>query len=415
MSITEKVSAYSPNFRRWANYCEPFPTHDRFVIFGWLWMVGAALQRRVWMDTKPVYPNNYFLLVAPPGVGKGNVSDAVRGIFESMTSDPTPATGIGAIRKGKLLFPISADSSSYEAFVQFTSKSMSTHRYTLAGSTTSEPYYYCAPAFILDEAASIFHREAHNMATFLLSGWTCAPSYVRDTISRQEEVIHNLCINLIGGIQPGKLGELARLAIIENGFSRRCLMVYGATSNKRRAMIEHTKEQFDDYKSLAPHIRKLAKKFGPVQITPAAREFLLDIFERNALTIFNRDPAIEHYYPTKIVHTKKLAMALHFSDHEDLMIDAPAFQLAYDLLNEIEPDMHYAYVRTDDVRAEVIKIVRSVLKSTQLQNPDGLSAGELYPEVVTKLDYDKFCVLLHDLTQAKILNYNNNLYQLPGR
>lgn len=415
MSLVNKLRAFSPNFNKWADYCDPLPTNERFIAFGWLWMIGTALQRRVWMDTKPVFPNNFMFLVGPPSAGKGCVTDSVRELFDRITPDPkNDAKSITfAMKKGNPLFPLSADSSSFEAFVMFTAKNMQTFRYIEPRTGNSEEKYcYCSPAFILDEVSSIFHKDAQNMVKFLLSGWACNSRYTRDTISRQEEKLFNLCLNMIGGTQPGTLGELTRTRLIDDGFSRRCLMVYAASPSRRVAEIIHTPAQEDGFLSLVPTFRELATLYGQMTITQEVRDWLETTFVKTTPRVVNRHPALEYYYASKILHIKKLAMCLHFSDSRSMTIGLAPFQLAAELLTAIEPEMHFAYTAARDTRGEVINTIRSTIKACRNTHPDGLTREELYVDVVGDIGYEDFHTLLCDLVSGRTLENRNGHYTL---
>lgn len=397
----------SPHFQLWKQHTASYPTNDRFVTFGWLFMISAALQRRVWIgsEMKAIFPNNYFLFVAPPGVGKSLITDDIRLMYELQTEAGIVGTDVGAANTGKLLFPISADSTSFESFVEFTAQSCRPYRFPKGEKPT---YFYCSPAFILDEAASIFNKDAQNMATFLLQGWTCSRRYTRRTIGRGEDSIQNLCVNLVGGIQPGKLAELSKMAIVDNGFARRCIMIYGHENRFRRAFIEHHAGVSTNFAKLAKHVRSLAKLYGEVTITPEARAWMVEQFETNHTRIINKNKCLEHYYPSKHLHVQKLAMAIHFSDSTELVVGLDAFITAKALLDEIEPDMHYAYIGAKDVRGEAISAIKTSLRTAFVDMPDGLTRDELYPDLVDLLDYEAIGALLNDLVAGGILLVNNS-------
>ena len=395
------------NLQKWQHFAEPFPTHNRYIDFSWYWTVGAALQRRVWLDSKlnQTFPNQYMLFVAEPGVGKTMLTKATQRIFESMLEDnATPAKKLDDMRKlnGKLLFPISASSTSFEAFVEFTSKSMRQVRFGEGG---KQQYLHCSPAFILDEAASIFDKDAGKMATFLLEGWSCSDRYTRSTIGRGEDMVINLCINLIGGIQPGKLKELSNISIIDNGFSRRCLMVYADKPNKHCAFIEHTQSQEDAYFELFPYVRSLSKLYGPVTMTPEARAWMIENFATHIAPPLNKSHYLAHYYTTKVQHVKKLAMCIHFSETLAMEMSVDPFIKAKALLDDIECDMHRAYVGSRDTRGEVIGRIKMLLKGAP--PTEGMSSDEMYVDAYELCERAMFEQILSELVQAHQLTQLN--------
>ena len=386
------------NFQKWNHFCAPFPSPQRFVDAGYLFLIGAALQRRVWMGTEltATYPNNYVLLVAEPGVGKSLITAPIKDVMIRQTVTTADSTKPSA----KLLYPISADSTSFESFVNFTSVNMQTV-VKKGPNEKIERYFHSSPCFILDEAASIFDKEAHKMATFLLEGWTCSKLYTRRTISRQTDEIHNLCLNLIGGIQPGKLIELSRISILDNGFSRRCLIVYGDKNRFRTDHIEHDDSQIGAFKEVCAHVRTLNKVFGAVTMTPEARDWMRQRFVIDEPLITNTSEYLKYYYPTKQLHVKKLAMAIHFSESADMTIGIEPFQIAWDYLASIEPDMHMAYTGVRDERGTILNRIKHLLR-TNTDN-DGLGADELYPDLVDIVSYENLLPTLADLVRAGML------------
>src|SRR6188768_4309029 len=67
------------NLERWKYYCTTLTSPDSFIEFGFYFMISAALQRRVWRggDRAPLFPNQYLIFVADPGIGKGQISRQV--------------------------------------------------------------------------------------------------------------------------------------------------------------------------------------------------------------------------------------------------------------------------------------------------------------------------------------------------
>ena len=355
------------------------------------------------------YPNNYMLFVAEPGIGKSMIVGSIK---KAMLRQTIGTAESGSKPSTKLLYPISADSTSFEAFVNFTAENTQTvTRKPLANGTAPkiERYYYSSPCFILDEAASIFDKEAHKMATFLLEGWTCTDLYVRRTISRQTDEIHNMCLNLIGGIQPGKLIELSRVAILDNGFSRRCLIVYGERNRFRTDHIEHSASQAGAFVDVCNHIKTLHKLFGEVTMTPEAKAWMRQKFVTDEPVISNTSEYLKYYYPTKPVHIKKMAMAIHFSDSTDMTIGVEPFEIAWDYLASIESDMHMAYTGIRDERGTVLNRIKHLLRASK--DPDGLGSDELYPDLVDIVSYENLLPTLADLVRAgQLIQTRNSKY-----
>src|SRR5215831_2252164 len=72
------------NAQKWLLYTDGLPSPQNYIEWGWRYLVGAALQRRVWLPPthKPCFANSYVIFVGKPGIGKGlvirEVSDFLR-------------------------------------------------------------------------------------------------------------------------------------------------------------------------------------------------------------------------------------------------------------------------------------------------------------------------------------------------
>src|SRR5574343_1200946 len=115
----------------------------------------------------------YIVLVAPPGTGKSITSVASE--FLTWYKDS------GEINAGrdteqpnnptKLLFPCSANSTTFEKFVE----TLSANRQIVRG--VKPTYIHCSTAFVLDELTSLFKKESEAMMSLLLSGWVCVGEF----------------------------------------------------------------------------------------------------------------------------------------------------------------------------------------------------------------------------------------------
>ena len=207
------------NFDRWKIYTEESPCPDNFVDGAWTFLISACLERRVWLaSSEVVYPNQYHIFIAKPGVGKG-ITTVVKRMLQHFNRDGSVAAlssniqddgdgGPAKIGSNKFLFPVAATSTTYEKFVETLSNNLR------IVPTKTKPYYaHCSTSFVLDELSSIFKKDAETMMAFLLEGWTCSESHDRETISRGVNRAKNICINIIGGTQPDKIPEMRKANI----------------------------------------------------------------------------------------------------------------------------------------------------------------------------------------------------------
>ena len=143
------------NYEKWQLYMREVTSPQRFIDFGWIYIVAAALGRKVWVGGhRKLYPNVYIILVGGPGVGKGLVIKPVTDILKhfrinmesgkieehkeniGLNTEEVDADYIEAIQQAnartagdynpsarrvvtpKLVIPVAADSATFQALLQ---------------------------------------------------------------------------------------------------------------------------------------------------------------------------------------------------------------------------------------------------------------------------------------------------------
>lgn len=81
--MPRKFSSFLQGFR---DLTEPKGAPSDFITWVGLWMIGAAVERKVWTFTRGelLYPNLFAFLTAPPGFGKGLVLEPAHRIVQSL-------------------------------------------------------------------------------------------------------------------------------------------------------------------------------------------------------------------------------------------------------------------------------------------------------------------------------------------
>jgi len=402
------------NLNRWRLYCSEYATADQFVDAGWVALVGAALQRRVWVDSgKPIYPNHYMLFVAPPGVGKSLVTDEVVKVLrtyklrsiETAPEDDASSLGVTSNAEPKLRIPIAADSTSYEAFVRETCSNPRTIK------TPKGIYTHMSMTFVLDEATSIFHKEAEKMVSFLLSGWNCKETHRHSGIVRGNDTCKNLCINLLGGTQPDKFSKINAVDLISSGFTRRTIIIYAPHNRFERALIPpQSPVQLAAYADIIKHINEVTRLYGPVRLSAEAMEWYVSWWETPGRYRVNDSPKLADYYTSQNMHLLKVATALHFGETVDSMvIELDTLLEAKKMLEGWELTAHHAYSGGKD---EFASVKREVIKRLSLAGNEA-SLVRLYSPYVDDMSINEFKDLMTDLIAAgRVKPVNGSSYKI---
>lgn len=307
---------------------------ETYLDMGFYYMIGAALQRRVWIGdlNNPVFPNMYVLLVGPAGVGKGLTTSPITALLrhhkykpgqglisEDHDDDITESLDPKAVADNEpLLFETAPDSASFEAMVQRMSKRCTRTAKLIGPDQRIRGYMHTSMHVALDEFTSIFKRHAEDTVSFFLTVWGDKETYERETIGRGREYITHPCLSMIAGTTPENLKKLSEMDIVGTGLSRRIVMVW-ADSNRFEQMFiaPRDAEQTQCRRQLLAHLRNLSRVCGPVDLTPEAREFLgawwADKDGRRACA----SPIVDDYEANRAIHIQKVCLAFHFADNID--------------------------------------------------------------------------------------------------
>jgi hypothetical protein len=363
---------------------------DSYIDMGFYYMISAALQRRVWEGSveRPLFPNLYVLLVGPPACGKTQLIKPVTEIltFHKMRDrhkqygSLSPLTDLlssdsetdikdtldkadnklsssaqGSFLQQKrhkeipLIFPVSADSITYEALIMDHASSVRFHPVpeTLDGDIygkfiKGKRYKHCSLNFLLEEVSTLFRKRTLDVCKYLLKAFDCG-EYVHKTKTGGIDLVTNMCLNILGGTTPDFLLKSLDDDLINDGFTSRCIIVY--EHQKRFEKFDSSKltsEQLEAKTELIKHIFNLHKVFGNVTYTPDAYEYFSKYVEE-VLPNARRNPSskMAYYYGRKPLHLKKIAMAIHFSKtSSSMVIERESCEDAVALLNKLEEKMH---------------------------------------------------------------------------
>ena len=357
-------------------------------------------------DHSPLYPNLYVIMVGEPGLGKGrvikpvskflryhklnpasglnkttNTKQAQASLLNTLdpsvvkTVDPAVlqqiASSIVSINQAEqqaaaqqpivetigrsstiqadepLLLPLAAECTTFEALVGTCSKAIRRINYKAFNiDTKSEElkiYTHNSMCFVLEELSSLLRKKSEAIVNFLIVSFDCG-EYKYETKHQGTDLIRRPCLSFLGGTTPGFMQKIFDDSLIDEGFASRTLFVYEyAPRFYKFGMADITEEQLQASEVILQHIRDLSCLYGEVKIAPDAMEYMRLYFEEELpRKRINTNTKLNAYYSRKNIHLPKLAMAVHFADHTDMILTLKDCQKAMDLLAYIEPNMHHA-------------------------------------------------------------------------
>lgn len=342
---------------KWHLFMKDVTSPVSFIDYGLYYLVAAALQRRVWVGPshRQLFPNIYVILVAEPGIGKGLVIKPVTDILkyhklknpnedytpetkpkepsDAVSVDPAMITAINhanyarasedkpnmrrAITQEKLVIPVAADSTTFEALLQDIARSTRFINYRKFDpkqqKTTVEIYIHASLAFALEEISSLFAKNTEGVVNCLLKTYDCG-DYTRKTKTQGEDHIRNCCLNFFGGTTPSFMQTIFNDKLISEGFSSRAWMIFEYENRSNSLMSpELTEEQEEARQDVIDHIGKLTKLYGQLRFTPEAWNYLENWWEFiHPVRKPNPSAKLIPYYARKNIHVQKMAMIKHF-------------------------------------------------------------------------------------------------------
>lgn len=405
------------NIEFFRHYMSTDPTPDLFVDVGFYYMISAALQRRVWYGSleKPVFANQYIVLVGDAGVGKGGVTGVVDDMLSFFprsaqitdsnlikTDIDTDAFDAKGHEDGvELLYPKGPNASSYQALARDLAKSTKLVRCR----ELKHPLAHSSMHVVLDEFTSMFKESAQETVDFFLTCWM-GKDYTHSTIGRGKDYIKNPCLSMIAGTTPERLRELRKISIVGSGLARRIIFVY-AERERFRAWDRppRTADQKNSRKEILRWIRFLSSAAGSVKYTPEAVKLIDEwYFGPNYTINKSHDEIVRGYENTKAPHLHKMALAMHFSEPRFWQpgrppgeISAEAVSLAIKMLQRTELERHRVLEYSG--RSQMAPVVAKLLNMLKAQR--GMTRDTILASMFTEFDNAaQLDELLNSLLQA---------------
>lgn len=368
-------------YEDWCLYTKNVQSPQPFVDAAFYFMIGAALQRRVWfgdLDFHAVFPNQYIAFIGPASAGKSLITSPMKELLELHADVKAPEDDLAAEllgedaetnRKGarQPLIYIAPNSTTFEQFTQETSRVAYLHRY-IDSENRRKAYHHSSLVFILDELTSIFKKNAEQLSDFLLEAYNGGRKYVRKLKHSDTDFCTNMCISLLGNTTLGKFQSLQNQDILSDGFMARTIIVYGVEKRFHLYSIPPLSEDQKAAKArLQTYIRQLNTVYGPVTLNDEAKEYIHHHFELHPnLVHTNKHPMLDEYYGRKNLHHQKILFAVHFARTTDMVITRQDAEAATEHLARLEKDMHIPFVGMG--RNESAKITEDIWRFIKTSN-----------------------------------------------
>lgn len=280
------------------------------------------MKRHVWVQRNyKLYPNQYIVLVGPPGAGKGASLNPI--------TEVAKASGVINILSDRLTVPY---------IIERVSQGFAGPIQTGLGTGT----------IALDHSVFIFATELP-----VLLGNPTELKYLSDLWdSRETEYQYGtrgggflkipvVNFNILSGVTPSGLRESIPPPAISGGFTRRIAFIF-ATG---RAKDIHWPQQPPPMDDLVDDLRYISTNLrGEFSFEPMAKSLFESVYD-SSKPGNTEDEFIAHFRTTRWVHAVKLAMVLSASRSDSMLISKVDMERATAEIDQVEEDLPKVFSR----------------------------------------------------------------------
>lgn len=302
-----------------------------FNLWSGISALSSSLKRNVyiWYHNIKFFPNQYIILIGPPGLGKGSAIKPAAylakeaGVTNYLSDRITAEKIIEKLAQG-FTHPV----------IQISANNV--------GALVTTEHTAC----ILAKELPVFLGSSDWMHSLLCQLWD-ENEFEHQTKNKGSQFIKDMCVSLLGGCVPDYLRKLTKdaLAPVTGGFTARCIFVY---STKKAQLISEgwgapngTKSQLTH--DLIEDLKHISRVEGEVFLTDEAK-VIWDMmygaygvggdFESDALANFkSRIPS----------HVIKCALTLSLSEDDSLRITATQLTNAIALIEQVRDNVDITF------------------------------------------------------------------------
>jgi hypothetical protein len=299
-------------------------------------VIASTMKRNafIWYHSVKVFPNQYIILIGPPGIGKGSAiipatnlakeAGTVNYLSDSITAEKI----IERIADG-YIHPVIAQQGG-----------------AVIGALAVKEHTAC----LLAEELPVLLRSSDWMHEFLCAIWS-KYEYDYQTKNKSSKFIKDMCVSILGGCVPDYIRKLTKdtMAPVTGGFTARCIFVYATkksqlltehfgSPNGSRSQLEH--ELIEDLK----HISRLQ---GEVFLTDEAKILWHSMYSSyaggaNSNSDFESD-ALINFKSRVPSHVLKCALALCFSEGDTFRINERQLSDAIKLVEDVRDNVDVTF------------------------------------------------------------------------
>ena len=310
-AFTENLSSPSL-FRRWAGIS----------------VIAGALERKVWVRTmgSNVYPNMYVVLVAPPGVGKSEVTWRVRELWTGLEDHHVASS---SVTKASLIDELAA----------------AVRRHVLTSPKPGQNPVDSFNSLLLcsNELGVLIPSYENDFMNTLTDLWDGKGYSESRRTKKTEHNIKKPYLNFLAACTPSYLMHVLPEGAWDQGFLSRTMLIYSG-ERQLRSLFAETEFDKNEWGRLQSSLESIGGLYGEMGWSKGAAE-MIDNFHMTEGNPAPDHPKLLSYNIRRTVHLIKLCMVSSVSRSDELTIREEDFERAHGWLYEAEmymPDIFKA-------------------------------------------------------------------------
>ena len=316
----------------WIAYMDGLPTNKLFAEWAAVFLVSAALTRRVWVRTSegmpPTYPNLYVALVGPPGSGKDIAINPVAKLLREASVGAPDGHG----------FYIGEESLSPKGLIDSIASSDSICSYTIQKGSVQEVVKFQSLIGCVPELGTLIPEYNIQFISSLNELYNCKPHY-KDRIRGALVEVMNPHIALFLGTQPETMVKVFPESAFKMGFTSRMILVHAnapTIQNLFRDLDAPPLNKDRLWNNIRSDIRSLPLVSGEMTVAPEAQRALNHFHVKQAAETAVPTSKYTDYNVRRSLHLLKLSMIMALSRQPVLNIELRDVERAQALLFKTE-------------------------------------------------------------------------------
>ena len=283
------------------NFSDKLTSPELFRRWAAISTIAGALERKVWVKTMGsyLYPNMYIILVAPPGIGKSEVTWRVRELWKGLEGHFVAST---SVTKASMMDELAEAS-----------------RRIVTNNPHNPVDSFNSLQLCINELGVLIPAYENEFMNILTDLWDCKDYSESRRSSRKEPInLKRTQLNMLAAATPSYMNHLLPEGAWDQGFISRTMLIYSGDRQLRSLFADDLVDE-ELFEELKRDLERISNLHGEIQWTADAAK-LIDNFHMTGGAPAPSHPKLLSYGVRRTVHLIKLCMVISVSESDQLLV-----------------------------------------------------------------------------------------------